>query len=68
MDSYRVDHSYFTWYNLLDESPGPSQMIVTTFGLCVTLWNNTKCNILVVWCGPLPLAFLSNVTYACTNI
>jgi hypothetical protein len=34
----------------------------------VTLWNNTKCNILMVWCGPLHLAFLDDVTYACTNI
>ena len=34
----------------------------------VTLWNNTKCNILMVWCGPLHLPFPGDVTYACTNI
>ena len=36
--------------------------------LHVILWNNTKCNILMVWCGPLHLAFLCNVAHACTNI
>jgi hypothetical protein len=34
----------------------------------VTLWNNTKCNILMVWCGPLHLTFRGDVAYACTNI
>jgi hypothetical protein len=34
----------------------------------VTLWNNTKCNILMVWCGPLHLTFPNDVAYACTNI
>jgi hypothetical protein len=34
----------------------------------VTLWNNTKCNILMAWCGPLHLAFPNDVAYACTNI
>ena len=34
----------------------------------VTLWNNTKCNILMVWYGPLHVAFPDNVAYACTNI
>ena len=34
----------------------------------VTLWNNTKCNIWMVYCGPLHLTFPSNVAYACTNI
>ena len=32
----------------------------------VTLWNSTKCDILMVCCGPLHLAFPSNVAYACT--
>jgi hypothetical protein len=36
--------------------------------LHVTLWNNTKCNILMMWCGALHLAFPCNVAYACTNI
>ena len=34
----------------------------------MTLWNNTKCNILILWCGPLHLAFPGDVAYACTNI
>jgi hypothetical protein len=32
------------------------------------LWNDTKCNILMVRCGPLHSTFLDDVTYACTNI
>ena len=34
----------------------------------MTLWNDTKCNILMVWCGPLHLAFLGDVACACSNI
>jgi hypothetical protein len=34
----------------------------------VTLWNITKCNILMVGCGPLHLAFSGDVAYAYTNI
>ena len=34
----------------------------------VTLWNNTKCNILMMWYGPLHLAFMGDVAHACTNI
>ena len=34
----------------------------------VMLWKNPKCNILMVCCGPLHLAFLGNVAYTCTNI
>jgi Na+/H+ antiporter NhaD/arsenite permease-like protein len=33
-----------------------------------TLWNNIKCNILMVWCGPLHSSFLDNVACVCTNI
>ena len=34
----------------------------------MTVWNNTKCKILMVWCGPLHLTFPGDVAYACTNI
>ena len=34
----------------------------------MTLWNNTKCNILIVWCDPLHLTFPGDVTHACTYI
>ena len=27
----------------------------------MTLWNNSKCNIIMVWCGPLHLAFPGDV-------
>jgi hypothetical protein len=32
------------------------------------IWNNTKCNILMLSCGPLHLAFPEDVAYAFTNI
>ena len=38
------------------------------FVLHVTFWNNTKRNILMMWCGPLHLAFPCDVADACTNI
>ena len=34
----------------------------------MTLWNNTECNISILWCGPLHLAFLGDVAHACNNI
>jgi hypothetical protein len=34
----------------------------------MTLWNDAKCNILMVWCGPLHLAFPGDAAYACTNV
>ena len=33
----------------------------------MTLRNYTKCNILMVWCGPVHLTFPSNVAYACVT-